>query len=387
MSIVKSTITVIGGGAAVSIKDDFFSEEMNICKKILNSWSVEGCRKWLAEEVRLDMALEKETNKYFPRSDSAREVRDLLVERCSRLGVEFEYDRRVDALKRQDDRWVIEGVAENDGAKEFVRESDVVILTMGGLSYPAVGTEGHGYRMAKTLGHKVEQTYPALTPLTGRHPGGQQGLPGVSLQVGLRSTGSKAARSKRSGFLFTHKGFSGPSTLDISHHYVKELESKRQPVDPLQLIASLGDLSKEEWAERLANAVTEHGAPNVRVVNRVAMFIPSRLADAVMLDAEIPTDRKVCELRTNERSRLIEALSACHLKITGHEGYRKAEVTGGGVSLKDINSQTLESRVTPSLYFAGEVLDCFGRIGGFNFFWAFVTGRMAGTNSINNLKV
>ncbi|KAL6754148.1 HI0933-like protein-domain-containing protein [Haematococcus lacustris] len=245
-------------------------------------------------------------------------------------------------------------------------------MATGGLSFPAVGTDGTGLRVLKRAGHSLNEVYPALVPLTGSHPGGQQ-LAGLSLyDVAMAAQlpgASKPRRAARTGMLFTHRGFSGPAVLDVSHLAVMAL-GRGQPLPGLRV--KWTSLSAEDWATRLqvggsvlVSTVLQRGG------------VRERLADALCLELGL-VGRRVSELKKTERLALISHLTAYQLQYTGHEGYKKAEVTGGGIPLTEVHLSRMESKVLPGVFLAGEVLDVFGRIGGFNFYWAWVTGRLAG---------
>lgn len=237
-----------------------------------------------------------------------------------------------------------------------------------------VGTDGMGHGILESMGHNMNETYPALTPLTGSHPGGER-LPGVSLyDVSIQTRVSKGKggvrSSNRSGFLFTHKGYSGPSILDMSHIAVKKLEKgETRPKMVVNWTGKLEDfwesVLKESRKVTVANCIHRHG-------------IPQRLSTALCEAAGVPFDKRTAELRKAELKSLLDVLVRYELPYDGHQGYRKAEVTGGGVPLSEINCSSMESRVLPGVHLCGEIMDVFGRIGGFNFYWAWVSGRLAG---------
>ena len=191
--------------------------------------------------------------------------------------------------------------------------------------------------------------------------------------------------------LFTHRGFSGPSVLDLSHHAVQALEREgeggegepggqaQQP--PIRVRWS--GLGAEEWQGVLA--ASRGGGRNVLGVVHTEGGVPLRLARALMSEAGVPDGRKLAELRREERLRLVEALCSYSLPYTGHAGYQKAEVTGGGVPLEEVDVRTMESKQHAGLFFCGEILDVFGRIGGFNFTWAWASGRLAGLAAATSL--
>ncbi|MFN4152482.1 MAG: aminoacetone oxidase family FAD-binding enzyme, partial [Candidatus Sericytochromatia bacterium] len=255
--------------------------------------------------------------------------------------------------------------------KEF--QANKVIISTGGLSIPKMGTDGKGHKILKNLGHKINRTYPALTPLKGIHPGNSM-IAGISLdvQLTLKTKDKKNKKAEREGFLFTHKGFSGPSILDLSHYVIQAMEtSDTKPV----LTVNWNGFSEDKWRELLQPS-------KITLLNKLKEYIPVRLAEALCAEAKLE-GRNLTDLKKEERNKLINILTQYSLNYTGHEGYEKAEVTGGGIPLEEINTATMESKLNEGLFVCGEILDVFGRIGGFNFYWAWLTGRLAGLNVSN----
>lgn len=398
---------LMSGGARCNVLpvsarvEDFVTESTpRKLKNIMASWNVERCREWLENDIGLELGIEHVTNKYFPLSNSSREVRDKLLEACLREGVDIRYGASVEGLRR-----VSDDGADGEAWSLLMRDCpdervSVVILAMGGMSFPAVGTDGTGYVIARRdLEHNLAEPYPALVPLTGKHPGGEQ-LPGVSVNVslecepiqgGIKAGKKKKAKANREGFLFTHRGFSGPAVLDLSHNVVRSLvrtkgcnkgeDVEQSDADMMEvvvpsLVVSWSGESRDEWQERLA-------APpgKALVATRLREGLPQRLADALLAEAGVDNDCKVADLRRVDRLKLLDVLTKYRIPVDGHQGYRKAEVTGGGVPLDEINFQTMESLKSPGVYFCGEVCDVFGRIGGFNFLWAWTSGRLAGMSA------
>ena len=241
-----------------------------------------------------------------------------------------------------------------DTDRGSVRSRALVIAT-GGLSIPKIGATDFGHRMARQFGLRLVETRPGLVPLTfdGDAWAPYAGLAGLALPVGI-STGSQRTRGAFvEDLLFTHRGLSGPAVLQISSYW--------QPGTPIGLDLAPGT--------DLAAALSLAKAKSRRlIVNELASLVPSRLADAwVQQDAE--WQRPVAEASNAALARLAERLAAWQLVPTGTEGYRKAEVTLGGVDTRDLSSRTLES-TQPGLYFIGEVVDVTGWLGGYNFQWA-----------------
>jgi predicted Rossmann fold flavoprotein len=239
-------------------------------------------------------------------------------------------------------------------------QADRVILATGGLSVPQTGSDGTGLKILEVLGHTINPTHPALAPLT-LTPHRYEGLAGISLTVTIRDGDGKKAFRTTGGFLVTHRGWSGPAALTVSP----------LTLQTAKLFVSWGTLTREEWEQELTTG-------SKLVANVIKQHLPERLADVLFAEAKVPSDRTVAQLRREERERLLTVLCSWPLPYTGDEGYKKAEVTGGGVALAEIVPQTMESRVRPGLYICGEALDVFGPIGGYNFHWAWASGRLAG---------
>jgi predicted Rossmann fold flavoprotein len=191
----------------------------------------------------------------------------------------------------------------------------------------------------------------------------------VSLEVTLTAnvTGRRPFRS-HGGFLFTHQGYSGPALLNISHLAV---QSQQAGGPPQPISVQWTRLDAPAWNELLRQSP----GPVSGVVRR---HLPARLAEALLDEGKVGRSQSTAQLRRHERQQLVEKLTCYSLPWNGHEGYKKAEVTGGGVALDELDARTLESRLHPSLFLCGEMLDVFGPIGGYNFVWAWVTGRAAG---------
>jgi predicted Rossmann fold flavoprotein len=213
----------------------------------------------------------------------------------------------------------------------------------------------------------MHPTYAALTPITAE--GGPFGsLSGVSLPVTLTARSASREATASDGFLFTHHGYSGPSVLNVSHVAVRA-RSEAHAATVTARWTSLEDAAVEA-------ALRPQGTRTV--LGAIRSLVPDRLASLLVQQADVDPARSLSELPREERHRLLEVVLRGPLPWTGDEGYRKAEVTGGGVSLAEIDPRSMESRRHPGLYLCGEVLDAFGPIGGYNFLWAWATGRAAG---------
>ena len=337
----------------------------NLLRRLLLAWPLEEQQLFFEQTVGIPLRLETETGKLFPASNRARDVRDGLVSLARQRGVELCSGAHVVDVTPEASRW---RVTLHDG-KSLIATS--VIIATGGLSVPATGSDGLGFDIAKRTGHIIHDTYPALTPLTA-NPAVHAALAGISLDVTLEAPGAGRPGSASGGFLFTHRGYSGPVVLDLSHLAVR---SRGDGAARQQLRVRWTSLTEADWEKRL----TERSPQAVLTVLRGAL--PARLAEWLLADALVEPSRQLAQLRREERRLLIERLVRYALPWTGDEGYKKAEVTGGGIALDQIQPATLESRQHPGLFFCGEVLDAFGPIGGHNFAWAWATGRAAGNGA------
>ena len=353
---------LISGGGRCNVLPSVLAPERfvtdspaHLLRGMLRAWPLHEQREFFERDLNIPLALEEDSGKLFPRSNRARDIRDGLVAYARDNGVEIRFDTTVTDLSGSGAGFTI---ATSNGDQQC----DRIVLATGGLSVPATGSDGLGLAVAQRLGHVMVDTYPALAPLLAKDEV-HASLAGVSLNVRLRGRSGSKTIDSVGGFLFTHRGYSGPSVLDISHL----TERGAGPT----IRAQWSTLSAAEWE-------TEFDARSVSVSTILSRHIPARLAEQLMIEAGVLLDRRTSSFTRSERIRLIEMLTSYALPWSGNEGYKKAEVTGGGVALAEVDPKTLESKRIPGLYLCGEMLDAFGPIGGHNFSWAWATGRAAG---------
>jgi predicted Rossmann fold flavoprotein len=309
------------------------------------------------------------TGKVFPTSDKALDVLQALLRRVHESGAELALAEPVRSVERTDTGFVLQ----TDG-RELASTS--LILTTGGQSYPGCGTTGDGYDWVRRWGHTIVPPRPALVPLRSSSTWVTE-LMGVTVtDVRVRlydpDAASRVLDERRGSFLFTHFGLSGPVVMDISRLVTEYAENTE-----FQLGCDfLPEAGAEQLAARLKAA--DGKSPVARVVSD---WLPRRLGDALLQLAKVPAERKMAELSRAERAALLQTLKDARVAIRGTLGFKKAEVTAGGVALKEVDSRTMQSKRVPGLYLAGEVLDLDGPIGGYNFQAAFSTGWLAGQNA------
>jgi predicted Rossmann fold flavoprotein len=349
----------------------------HLLRRMLRSWPLHEQNAFFERELDLPLVEEAESGKLFPKSQRARDVRDKLLAYARHKGVGIFSNAFVTSIRPSGDRWIVE-LQDREPI-----EGDAVILATGGLSVPTTGSDGRGLLMAEQLGHRVNSTYAALTPLVAKRK--RQGfsresvekpsrflfahLAGVSLPVTLTARSETREARAAGGFLFTHHGYSGPSVLDVSHVAVRSRADGGLPARITVQWAPFGDA---DWEAALRPRGTR------TALAAVGAKLPNRLADVLVAAAGIEPNRTLAQLGRAERVRLIDMLVRGPLPWIGDEGFKKAEVTGGGVDLADVDSTTMESRKHKGLFLCGEMLDAFGPIGGYNFQWAWATGRAAG---------
>ena len=353
---------LVSGGGRCNVLPSVLSPERFVTdspahalRGMLRAWPLHEQRSFFEDDLAIPLALEEDSGKLFPRSNKAKDVRDALVEFARSKSVEILFDTTVTDLSFSAGAFTLHS---SRGEQHF----DRVVIATGGLSVPATGSDGVGLDIARRLGHRMIDTYPALTPLLGSDAT-HASLSGVSLNVRLRAKIGATIAETFGGFLFTHRGYSGPSVLDISHLTAKG--------DSPVIRAQWSTRSASDWDADLE-------ARSASVATILARHVPARLAEHLMSESGMPVDRRTSSLKRSERLALIDALTSYPLPWSGNEGYKKAEVTGGGIALDEVDAKTLESKRVAGLYLCGEMLDAFGPIGGHNFSWAWATGRAAG---------
>lgn len=358
-------ILISGGGRcnvlpAVERPGAFVSDSSrHLVRRFLRAWPLEEQKAFFEDLLGSPLRHEPETDKLFPASQKARDVRDALVDAARASGARTRFNAQVCGLEPIQSAWRVHL------ADSAPLQVEAAVLATGGLSVPKTGSEGFGLKWCRGYGHVVHPTYPALTPLTADpHP--HKHLAGVSLRVRIRGE-RRSDFDGEGGFLFTHRGWSGPAVLDASH-VVTRVRAGIDP-GPAELRVAW-EPGQADWVEAL-----QPGSGNVA---RALKPLPDRLVTQLLSENRIPIDRQRSQLTRTERRNLLDALTGYPLPWTGDEGYKKAEVTGGGVALSEIDPRSLESRRHAGLFLCGELLDAFGPIGGHNFQWAWSTGRGAG---------
>lgn len=320
------------------------------------------------EELGLQMKTER-GNRVFPMSDHSSDVIRVLQEELKRLNVKLYLNTKV--------TWV----GEKDGAFSWLKledgttvSGDACIIATGGNSYQTTGSTGDGYRFARDLGHTVTEIRPALVPVETKEAYVRelQGLSLRNVEVSIFD-GKKELYREFGEMLFTHYGVSGPLILTASSFIGKKLEQK-----PLRLLIDLKPaLSEEQLDARVLRDFEEN--KNRQFKNAIGKLFPSKLIPVMIELSGIDPDKKVNEISREERRRFVSIIKGVEITLTKLRGYNEAIITQGGVSVKEINPATMESKKVKGVYFAGEVLDLDAVTGGFNLQIAWSTGNAAGS--------
>ncbi len=366
-------ILVSGGGRCNVTHESVSATDLHgtahIVRHILAGFNVASTTRWFGS---LGVELKREeTGKLFPVTDKARTVLDALVTRCRALGVTIFAAHRVTDIQahpRGSDAGFL--ILHDRGAMRGRR----VILATGGRSLPRTGSDGFGYELARGLGHHVTPTVPALVPLVLRGDMFHRELSGLSQEVELSTLVDGQLADRRTGsLLWTHFGVSGPVVLDASRFWTLAADRGATVHIRCNFVPGWTEQEARQW---LVGQAARH--PKRSLAGTLGFHLSERLAAALCRWASCDPKMQVAQVPRPKRERVVIALTRFALPVAGPRGWNHAEVTAGGVPLEEIDFRTMESKKTPGLYLIGEILDCDGRIGGFNFQWAWSTGYLAG---------
>ena len=370
-------ILVAGGGRCnvthhVVREQDYAGSTPAAIRRVLSRFTVADC---VAFFNQLGVEFKQEdTGKLFPVTDDAHTVLNALLQAARAVDVDIRSPQRVQTITP-----FVDGGFEVSGAWGSLRARRVALCS-GGKSLPKSGSDGLGLELVQKLGHSVtEHVIPSLVPLVASAQHWVRSLSGLTLDAEVRvvSGTGKRITSFTNSMLFTHFGLSGPAVLDISRYLM--MERTRDAAAALQLSFMPG-CSLEQADTWLLEAKAQ------TVLSRLREKLPERLAKTLLEGAGIASDRTPKQLERERRRALAQLLCGAPVEIVGDRGFSHAEVTAGGVPLSEMNLATMESRKCPGLYMAGEILDVDGRIGGFNFQWAWASGFVVGISMASSLN-
>jgi predicted Rossmann fold flavoprotein len=368
---------LVSGGARCNVTNrvvterDFWGGSPRVVRRVLRAFPAPRAAAFFQE---LGVALhEEEDGKLFPDTNRSRDVLDALLDEAARLGVVVTAGARVSAVDRRGERFVIRAGDQESTAPR-------VVLATGGRSLPKTGSDGFGYELARRLGHGYVETTPALAPLLLDNHGAASridhaALAGVShpAAMTLRVNGRITVRLE-GPLLWTHVGVSGPLALNMSRHWHRARIAGGGDEVVLNVLPGETFSAVESWLLE-----QERARPRAQVATVLGFRLPATVAEACVAAAAIAPDATMAHLSRDERRTLTRVVVESPLAVTDSRGYAHAEVTAGGVPLEEIDPATMESRLCAGLHLVGEMLDVDGRLGGFNFQWAWSSGWIAGT--------
>ena len=376
---VGAKILVSGGSRCnvtnrVVTEHDFWGGDRRVIRDVLRAYPASRAIAFF-EELGIQLR-EEEDGKLFPASNRARTVLDALTRAVSTSGAELHTGCRISGIQRADEEDFV--LTATDGR---TYRTPVVVLATGGRSLPKTGSDGTGYTFARVFGHGHVETTPALVPLVlddSRHAQ----LAGVAhpAAVTVRSDGASPVRLT-GPMLWTHFGVSGPVMLNASRHWLRFRLAGRDATVVLSVVPGETFASIEQWL-----SAEQQNRPRTLVRTVVATRVPAAVADVWTECSGIDASTTLSHLMREDRRRLIHALLEMPLDVRDSRGYNYAEVTAGGIPLTEIDPATMESRMRRGLYLIGEMLDVDGRIGGFNFQWAWSSAWVAASAIARRLR-
>ena len=370
--VLGAKILVSGGGRCNvthdAVKPADFNGSQNIVRNVLAAFDESATVRWF-QSLGVELVREP-TGKLFPVANSAKAIVSALLRRCNELNVTLQTNSRV--------RQIIAPPASDQpftlhfdgGMAKFAK----VIVCTGGRSLPRSGSDGAGWEMLRQLGHTVTPTHAALVPLVLAPQMFHAALSGIAQEVELSTfVGGKRIDHRAGSLLWTHFGISGPVAMDASRHWTIAHETGQEPILKCNLLPGETFESTDKWLVESTGA-----RPKAQVLNHLTKRLPERVAVSLLQHVNVDPATPAGHISRDARRTLVHALTSLVLPVLQQRGWNYAEVTAGGVPLNEIDFRTMQSRKVPRLYLAGEVLDCDGRIGGFNFQWAWATGYLAG---------
>ena len=309
-------------------------------------------------------------NRVFPLSDKSSDVIYALNKMMRDIGVNIHLKSEIVSVSKENENIILK---EKNGKKHI---GDACIIATGGISYPVTGSTGDGYKFAEKIGHTITERYPSLVPFNIKEEFCKelQGLSLKNVELKIQDETGKQYYSEMGEMLFTHFGISGPLVLSASGHISDKLK-EHQFIAKIDLKPAL---SNEALDKRILKDFEENINRNFN--NSLDKLLPKKLIPVIVELSGINQYKKVHEITKEERENLVKLIKELKMSISGARGYNEAIITKGGVSVKDINPKTMESKIVPGIYFAGEVLDIDALTGGYNLQVAWSTGYLAGSS-------
>ncbi len=325
------------------------------------------------EKNNLPIKIEK-NNRAFPFSNKAQDVLQILKKNLANNNIKIFYGAKISGFEKKEDRITSVSLKKENGNLNIT--ADKFILATGGKSYPKTGSTGDGYALALELGHSIIKPSPALVPIKVKNIWIKklQGLSFKDVSITLHYD-KKKRFSSQGEIIFTHFGLSGPAILDLSRN-IEADSQKRKPVISVDFYPLI---KKEEIDLELKESITANN--NKNILNLLAEIFPRKISGIILELLEIDPEKKVHSITKKERGKISALLKDFKLDLDGALGFEQAMITKGGINLKEINRNTMQSKIIKNLYFAGEIIDLDGPTGGYNLQIAWSTGHLAGISA------
>lgn len=362
-----------------SVDDHYYGGSPEFIKGIFSQFSYEDIVAFF-NELGVELYIERKTDigKLFPVTDQAKTITAMLEDELERLGVQIFLETEVTKVINNVGGFSIDAQKIDKTNKVLGRldlHSNYLILSAGGKTYPALGSNGSGYTLAQTFGHSLIDPVPSALPLEAKSLLSHE-LQGVKLELEVTSViAGKEIKTRSDEVMFTKYGLSGPAILNVSREISIRMNRERKTDVQVRLnffpgksSTEIKDLLITRW-QRRANQTAEKSLYGL---------FPNKVAAAVLELVNIPTDKKVSALNANEIENLVGLLSGFVIPVQGTKGWNEAEFTAGGIDMRELEANSLQSQKCPKLYLCGEILDVDGDVGGFNLSWAWSSGFVAG---------
>lgn len=362
-----------------SIKDHYYSSNPEFPEKVLKQFGYQDILKFF-DDLGIELYVERKTNigKLFPITDSAKTVTALLEDELARLDIDIHLNTDVTKIKSQDHSFSIEANKLNQEGKVIAEENygcENLIISAGGKTYPALGSNGSGYNLIEAFGHNIIKPVPSALPLVSKNPLSHE-LQGVKMEIEVTSIiNNKEIKTRTDDVMFTQYGFSGPAILNISREISIHINREEKTGAQIKLNFFPGK-SPSEVTDFLSNRWKKR--PDQTLEKSLFGIFPNKIPAALLKVINVNKDTQVSELTNSQKDSLIELLTNFTAGISATRGWNEAEFTAGGLDTTEIDNQTLESKKIKGLYFCGEILDVDGDVGGFNLSWAWASGFVAG---------
>lgn len=341
----------------------FHGEEPDFALYALNQFNQNSLIEFLESNGVL---LRKENDKYYPFSEQAGTILDFLRLKCEMLGTEFVTDTKIEKIISKNQKFIV-------NSKEF----DKVIVACGGKSSPHLGSDGSGYNLLSDFGHKTTKLFPAITQIKTETEFVKQ-LKGIKVDAICRIfVNNKLKREEFGQVLFADYGLSGPPIFQLSR--IAALNYDKNCFITLDFMPKL--LNKDVY-KLIKSIIDNPFTYPITSENLLSLFINKRLGQIIIKSCGHKLNKDVYELSNNDLMQIADKIKSFKLKVTGVSGFQNAQVTAGGISTKDFNDKTMESKLQKGLYACGEILDIDGDCGGFNLQWAFSSGFVSAKSAI-----